>query len=311
MSEGELIIKFLKKHILKTDRKWQVDLELGFRWFPNQFSQDIELIKSQSELITIKTNVLNNLELNTKNLQIIADLLFTSTMSAVTYEEKSLNLITRVPLKGDSFRWLSHLLGQAALLQIAEATYTISRVADAMEASATYKEHPASGPRLLLDNYIEKKIFLTLDQGKQPSKWEEKDFSILEEKIERPAKILTKKPRELSIEFPFGQAVSLCKLTSQTTHPRIGSGLTILQSFPLQINPPNEGIKLCLQLNNQPSNLNSNTYEIGSFCYRNGMINHICFISNSVYEISTMYELYKSCQERAKKLSKTFTGYAW
>ena len=316
MSSGEITFKFLKKHILKTDKKWTLESsnkDNHYTWFPNQFCQKLDLIRKDREIITIETYILEDVELNNQNIEIIADLLFTSTTSSLIYNEGKLSLHCYMTMTEPGEPWEPMLLGEAALMQIAEATYNISKAAKVMGAKEIYCEHPQSGPRLLIDPDIEKHITLSIENGNSPPRWQQSDFNMLLNKglIEPPATILDQNSQSLSVEFPFGTTVSLCKITSQTRHPRIGNGLTIIQSFPFQDMPTSEGINLCLNLNKKESDSLTQTYGFGSYCYRRGMINHICFIPNSVHAPNMLPELYKSCLARAKQMSEEFTGHNW
>jgi hypothetical protein len=316
MSSGEITFKFLKKHILKTDKKWTLESKnknSHYKWFPNQFCQELKLIKGIKEIITIKTDILSGVELNNQNIEIIADLLFTSTTSSLIYDEGKLSLHCYMTMSEPGEYWEPVLLGEAALMQIAEATYSISKIAKVMGAKEIYCEHPQSGPRLLLDSNIEKRIAFSVENGKEATKWAQEEFEQILNKglIEPPATIENQGPQSLSVEFPFGTTVSLCKLTSQTRHPRIGNGLTIIQSFPLQDMPTSEGVNLCLNLNKKEADSLTQTYGFGSYCYRRGMINHICFIPNLAHAPNMLPELYKSCVTRAKHMSEEFTGHNW
>jgi hypothetical protein len=312
MTGAEIVLKYLKRHALKSDQKWQSALEKGYRWYPNQFSQDIELIRSGQEFIRIKTEVLEDVELNHQNLHIIADLLFTSTMSGLIYEDGKLSLCSQLYIDEDNLNWGTKILGQASLLQIAEATFTIAKVADAMGTKAPYKEHPSSGPRLLIDSRIEKTIFNIVEMGKKPSMWSTQDLSQLKLScIKPPAKLISDEQDSVDIEFPFGPYKSICKITNHAQHPRVGSGLTMVQSFPIEGIPHDEGIKLSLNFNYKDLNVNRQGYEIGSYCYRNGLFSYISFIPNCAHSPNLLPNLYTSCKDRAKKISREFTGDTW
>jgi hypothetical protein len=229
-------------------------------------------------------------------------------MSGLAYEDGKLTLYSQLKITENSFQWMPQLLGQISLLQIAEATYSISKIARTMGAKAPYKEHPISGPRLLIDNFIERGIFYLIEVGKEPSKWEKQEFDDFKNHIKPPTRLINDTPKSFDIELPFGPYASVCKISSQTRHPRIGSGLAIIQSFPMEGIPEADGIKLSLKLNKTDLDLMSYQYDFGSYCYKNGLFSHISFLPNNSHSPNLIPKFYNTCIERSKRLSEMFTS---
>jgi hypothetical protein len=207
------------------------------------------------------------------------------------------------------------LLAQAAILQIAEANHTIPHLAMAMgqDVRVPYKEHPLSGPRLLPSPVIEDSILLTREMGQKPSRWKEEEFqnAAHDYMIQPPSVGTLTDHNGLTVVFPYGDFTSICKMTNMQSHPRIGTGLMIAQKFPVENIPLHEGIKLSLELNKKELNTKPKGYGFGSYCYRNGLLSHVCFIPNNSYKPGLLPNFYYSCAERARSKSIELTNQNW
>jgi hypothetical protein len=115
----------------------------------------------------------------------------------------------------------------------------------------------------------------------------------------------------LTVEFPFGNASSLCQLQGDQPHPRYGNGLFILQSFPVDDLTDEEGAKLALELNSVELGQNPSGYGFGSYCYRDGTIHFNSFLPNVVYRAGLLPNLYFTCAARAREMSLRLAGSDW
>lgn len=317
MTTAARIIILLKNRLLNVNKKWQVELKNGYRWFPNQFSQDIEVLGKETnsngiktQFIRIKTEVLTDVELAPRNMDIIDDLLCTSTMCGPIYEDGKLSLCTNIIVNDSTASWIPFLIKEASILQIAEATFTIPYMANVMGAKVPYKEHPTSGPRLLTDHLVEQHLHMVKEIGEKPSQWEQEEFNQIlnEHRGYSPAAKPIQNGNGLIALFPYGYFTSICNLISNRNHPRIGSGLLIEQKFPIENIPLHEGIKLSLKLNKKELNRAPQGYGFGSYHYSNGLLHHSSFIPNHAYSPELLINIYTSCAKRAKLKGEELTG---
>ena len=115
----------------------------------------------------------------------------------------------------------------------------------------------------------------------------------------------------LVVEFPFGESTSLCKMTSEEVNPNIGRGLMVLQCFPMESIALPSGVKLCLEFNQIDLYSDPVGYGMGSYCYRDGLLQFVSFYPNAAYRPNLLPNLYYSCAERARKMSVDLLGEDW
>jgi len=114
-----------------------------------------------------------------------------------------------------------------------------------------------------------------------------------------------------TVEFPYGDFSSLCEARTEEAHPRYGNGLFILQSFPYQVRSETEGMRLAFQLNAQDLGAQPSGYGLGTYLWKDGMIQFVSFLPNIFFSPGLLPNLFFSCALRAHAMSKRLTGADW
>jgi hypothetical protein len=101
-------------------------------------------------------------------------------------------------------------------------------------------------------------------------------------------------------EFIYGKDSSICRCMSDESHPVYGSGLTLVQSFPIGNFSAAEGAQVALTLNQVELTRRPSGYGFGSYCFDNGMIHFTSFIPNMAYREGLIPNLFFACAGRAR-----------
>ena len=115
---------------------------------------------------------------------------------------------------------------------------------------------------------------LVAEAGAKPSPWCDEEFNqaVSQYMQQPPALLATSGGKGLTVEFPYSAGSSLCEMQGDQAHPRIGSGLFLLQSFPVEPMSDASGTRLALELNSEELEHRPSGYGLGSYCYRDGCI---------------------------------------
>jgi hypothetical protein len=112
----------------------------------------------------------------------------------------------------------------------------------------------------------------------------------------------------LTVEFPFGDASSLCQFIGDKDHPLHGKGLLILQRFPHEAPTEADGIRMALEFNRTEFNEHPAGYGLGSYVYVDDIICFTGFIPNLLLRDGLLPDLYYSCAGRAPAMSVRLLG---
>jgi hypothetical protein len=323
MNVGQQTVEWLFSEQLKVDAEWSVKVPGGFRWWAYQHAQTVKVAGQEvgpdgdvGYLISVRTDLLRNVELNEKSLSTLNALLMQgASMAGPVYSvsERTVSLCSIVKVHGGISGWMRPIISVAACLQIGEARIIGSQLAQHIGAQEALSGHPENGLRPAPDEMAGLIDVLIAPMGRQPSKWSPAEFdSVVKQHMQRPpAMLATAGDPGLTVEFPFGERSSLCRLVADQRHPRLGNGLLILQSFPIEDMEAPDGVKLALSLNQTELTEQHSGYGFGIYACREGMLHFSCFFPNAMYRPGLLPNLYFTCASRARAVALRLTGVDW
>lgn len=323
MNSGMQTISWLYNEQLRVDNEWSEPLEHGFRWWADQNAQTIEVIGHESGpdgidgyLISVQTELLHSLDLGDPELLSLSAMFMPSaSMSGVIYceETRRLLLASLVRVYDQISSWMNPMISLASALQIGEARMLGPGLASALGAEFSVSGPPNSSLRDTPDELADLIPNLVVPMGQQSSQWLLEDFSGLVEQYmnQPPAVLATPGEAGFTVEFPYGEMTSLCQVKADVEHPRYGSGLFLLQSFPVSYESEVDGIKLALLLNEIELSEEPFGYGFGSFVYKNDTLNFTSFFPNAMFRPGLLPNIYFTCGRRAQQISARLTGNDW
>ena len=152
-----------------------------------------------------------------------------------------------------------------------------------------------------------------MDPGDQPCAWPEAEFrDAVTQLMDRPPAIAARSTdRGFTVEFPFGDQTSACRVVGDQPHPLYGNGLLVLQRFPVDVESESEGVKLALSLNAADLTSDPTGYGFGSYAYSDGALHFTGFVPNGLYKPGLLPNLYHSCASRAHAMAHRFVDGHW
>jgi hypothetical protein len=323
MDVGQQTVEWLFSAQLKVDAEWSIKVPGGFRWWAYQHAQTVRVAGHEvgpdgdpGYLISVRTELLRNVDLTDDSLDALNVLLlpFVS-MSGPVYSvsERTISLCSMVKVHAGISQWMRPIISVAAGLQIGEARLIGPELARHSGAEEALSGHPRSGFRPSPDEMAGLIDVLIAPMGRRPSNWSPEEFnSVVEQHMQRPpAMLATAGGPGLTVEFPFGEGSSLCRLVADQRHPRLGNGLLLLQSFPSAKMAVSDGVRLALSLNQAELMEQPFGYGFGSYSYRADMLHFSCFFPNAMYRPGLLPNLYYTCASRARAVALRLTGMDW
>lgn len=320
---GRGTLQWLSSNQLKTDPEWSVHLEKGFSWWPDRQRQTVEQVKEMrgpdgetGYVIEIRTDVAKDVDLSESVLRFL-DLFSMQccTMAAPIYDfkSKSISLRSSVRVHDGIAGWMNPLISVAAALQAFEAKSLGSSLASHAGCSVAESPHPSSGFANSPDEIMDLEAELFMPHGEQPSRWLASEFSEAVRKYMQgpPSVMSTDGGQGLTAEFPFGDSTSLLRLQGDQRHPSYGSGLLVLQSFPIPVASELEGIQKAFEFNAWEAASGPYGYLFGSYAFQRGMLHFVSFYPNAMYRQGLIPNLYYAAAERARAVSLRVTGRDW
>lgn len=322
MNAAESTLKWLYREQLKVDDKWSIQTPNGFTWWADKNAQTIEITGEESNsetkayFIRVKTDLFQDIELNEQTCILLNALLMPySSMAGPVYDSKSktLSLCSHVRIHEGIKDWMAPLISTAAVLQIGEARIIGPLVAKQLKATFAETGHPKSGVRLIPDELANIIETLFGPTGKVKSQWSEMEFKeAVTSHMNKPPSLGASYGEDgLTVEFPYGERTSLCQFIASQPHPRYGSGLLFVQSFPVKNLAPESGATLALELNSMELNERPMGYGFGSYCYKDSTLHFNGFLPNAAYRPNFLPSLYYACAGRAVEMSRRFAGDDW
>lgn len=324
MRIGEHTLDWLRISLLQIDAEWLEETPNGFRWWPHQQAQTLEVIGQEIgpdgatvDLVQVRTELLVDLDLDPEALEVLqAVALRTAGMAGPVYhpERRTLDLCSLVRIYAGIEEWMQRLIGMAAVLQLRDAWRGATTMAEVLGARPAVSAHPRSGPRSEPDALITEVLAVLDAEGQAPSRWAGEELGqFAGTALKRSPSLLGfGDTRGFTVEFPYGaDRSSLCEVSTEQVHPWYGRGLALRQRLPVATETPVAGWRLALELNARALAQAPMGYGFGSFGYDKDTLAFQTFLPNAVHRRGLIMNLYLSAAERARLLSVLLTGVDW
>ncbi|MCW1960294.1 MAG: hypothetical protein KIH64_017450 [Mycobacterium sp.] len=322
MNLAEKIIDWLRDEQLQIDEQWSYLLPTGFTWWADQYSQTVEFVLEETGpsgetgyQLAVRTELLRDLDLDENALaQINALPMRCASMSGPVYDApaRRLDLWSLVRVTDDNGDWIRYLLAAAAVTQLAEARLLGPVLAETAGALPATSDHPESGIRTG-PHQMASAAGMFVSSGDEPCAWPESEFGEVLDQCTRqvPAAAAAFDGLGCTVEFPFGDQTSSCRMTGEQSHPLYGNGLLVIQRFPVSAGSDSEGIALALSLNGADLTREPAGYGLGSYSYSDGAIHYSGFVPNALYKPGLLANLYFSAAARAQRMASRFAEGRW
>jgi len=323
MNTGEAALDWLDREQLRVDPEWSVKTSNGFRWWPDQHAQTIEVTGRETGpggeegwWISVRTEVVRLPQLRDEHLEPIRDLLMMpASMAGPAYhaENGTLELASLVRVHEGNASWMRPLIGLAAMLQVLEARNAGPLLAEALGAEEAWSAPQGRPPRETPDELVTGVPLMILAHALGGSPWQGPELKQLgqREASAPPALLATGDERSLTVEFPFGDESSLCRFRADVSHPLYGPGLLVAQTFPVMTRNEVEGLRRALQLNERELTRQPWGYGYGSYMHLDDFLHFICFLPALAHRPGLLAMLYYACAVRAAMVARHFTGRDW
>ncbi len=322
MTVAEDIIDWLRTEQLQIDEQFAYLLPTGFTWWADEYAQTAEFVLEETGpngesgyQLCVRTELLRDLDLDEAALVGINTLpMRCAALSGPVYDAaaRRLDLWSLVRVTDDNSHWIRYLLAAAAVTQVAEARLVGPILADAVGAQAAVSSHPESGSRPVPHQMASAAAVFT-KAGDQDCAWPLSEFEGLLERATGLTEAVTAEidGHGLSVEFPFGEQTSTCRLIGDQPHPLYGNGLLVLQRFPVSSATEAAGIELALSLNGADLTREPAGYGLGSYSCSDGAIYFSEFVPNALHKPGLLANLFSSAAARAHRMASRFVDGRW
>lgn len=313
------IVQHLRESVLNVDAAWSANRRGGFSWWPHQQRQDIFVDRTRTETdgtvlerLVVSTAIGTLGKAKDASHRQIAALTGISTLSGMVCEARKLRLHAHAWVDKSNQPLYDMVLGLVAGLQIHEAALFAAALQKAGLAKPSITPHPVNGLRSEPDEIASVVETLIAPMGQQETPWPAEMFEDLQENYlgGPPCLLANAGPTGLTAEFPFGTESSLLEANTNQTHPVVGKGLWLLNSFRLDDIPgaPSLGP---LALNAWEIE-HANQPFFGSWCAsKNGRIDFVAFVPNVVRHPSATTNFILFGVGRARLMSIKWRGDDW
>ena len=238
MNIAEQIIGWLRAEQLQVDEQWSYLLPTGFTWWADQYSQTVEFVLEETGpsgetgyQLAVRTELLRDLDLDENALsQINALPMRAASMAGPVYDApaRRLDLWSLVRVTDDNGEWIRYLLAAAAVTQLAEARLLAPLLSKSCGALPATSDHPENGVRTD-PHRMASAAGIFVNSGDEPSAWAESEFSEVLTRCSQEVPTSAAAPDGLgfTVEFPFGDQTSSCRVTGDQPHPLYGNGLLV------------------------------------------------------------------------------------
>lgn len=321
MYTGKDTIDWLYTEQLQVDREWSVETERGFRWWPDDHAQTVEILGEvhgpageKGYYISVRTELFKAPNLGADALEAVnKNLMTVASMSGPVYDRDrgALDLCSYALVHEDNYRWINILLNVAAALQIYEARKLGGNFCDfGMENSVS--GHPQNGIRKKREEITTRIPSLIRPTGQLPSRWRDYEFQKVADFMNfiPPTLMASAGGPGLSAEFPFDTFSSLCTMVAYQPHPLYGNGLLVTHRFPVSGKKKDreKWILKALSLNEPVVSPLPAGYGFGSYLFEDGMIVHAAFFPNIIYGPGLLQNLFFSSGARGMAMNTALAG---
>lgn len=319
---AEETIDWLRTDQLQVDEQWSYLLPTGFTWWADEYAQTVEILGEETGpagetgyLVCVRTELLRDLDLSDAALAEINALpMRCAAMAGPVYDAdaRRLDLWSLTRVTDDNGGWMRFLLASAAITQLAEARTLAPMLASATGARPATSEHPQGGQRTPASE-MSSAAGVLVRAGDEPCAWRADEFEDLVAQCadRSPASSAAVDGVGLSVEFPFGDRTSTCRIVGEQPHPLYGNGLLMLQRFPMDVVTDADGLRLALSLNAADLTREPAGYGLGSYVYAEGAIHFTGFVPNALHKPGLLPNLYSSCAARAQRMASRFVDGHW
>ena len=311
MFTGKTLIDQLYSELLHVEEEWSVKTENGFRWWPFDHAQTIDVIGEangpdgkKGYFISVRTELVKVPRLDERILNLINRTLMPhASLAGPVYDSKRgiLELCSHVLVHEGNSKWIGSLLCLAAELQIYE-TQTLANTLEVFNMEKAVSGHPLKGVRKETHKASALVPSIITQIGKEPSKWIGHEFQEVVQDLENWSLSLlaTASKDSMTAEFPYGDFSSLCRIFANQPHPFYGNGLLVTHFFPVsRKNEENMWIQKALLLNEPIVSNKATAYGFGSYLFRDEMLTHVAFFPNVVYRRGLLKNIYMSAGIRS------------
>ena len=321
MYTGRDTIEWLYGHQFKVDEEWSVRTDSGFRWWPTDRAQTVEVVGEadgpsgeRGYYISIRTELFKVTSLDAEALEFLnLTLMPYASMSAPVFDARrgTLDLCSWALVYEEISPWMNILLSIVAAMQIHEA----QKVGDRFRKYGMEKNvsgHPKTGIREGWDQIADLLPAFISAQGREPSRWTAPEFRHAAGLAGNMPPVLHAKAEGhgLSAGFPFGASSSLCRLKADEVHPLYGNGLRLTHFFPVsgKKGEQEKWIRKALSLNEPQPGPDPAGYGFGSYVYRDGVLVYTAFYPNILYSPGLLLNLLLSCGARGMAMNRELAG---
>lgn len=323
MNTGERTIEWLFNNQLQVDREWSIKTKTGFRWWADKNAQTIEVIGqvtvpggASGYLVSVRTELVRSAFLDDRKMKLVNDLQSPfGSLAGIVYDSRgcALNLCSLVVVHDRIEQWMNLLISMAAVTQIWEARIIAPELAKILSAEEAISAHPEHGLRPEHDQMLDLIPTIVAPIGLRPCLWPASEFQeVFDNYVNRPPTLVANIDNTgFTVEFPYGNTSSLCRVMKNLSHPRYGNGLSVVQSFPYPHKSDTEGVKLALSMNEIELTQEPFGYGFGGYTYRGTILQFASFFPNILYKQGLLLNVFFSCQQRARELAVRLTGLDW
>lgn len=240
MTPASRLIQQIRNRVLCVDAEWVEDHEGGFRWWPHLLRQEIYADGQRTgfdgsglEKVVVRTDVCTLNGAVPVTHPGITALTRLATMSGLVLDNGRLRLHAHAWVDSSNLPLYQMVLGTVAGLQISEAALIAGLLEEEGLGEPDYSSHPTSGVREEPDEIasVVETVIVPMGQGKPP--WPARMLDDLRETyMDHPPCLMANSDASgLTAEFPFGVASSLLRVEMTQSHPAIGNGMMVLNSF--------------------------------------------------------------------------------
>jgi hypothetical protein len=243
MSPAAQLIQHLRESVLCVDAEWAINRDGGFSWWPHQQRQDIFVDRKRSEAdgtklerVVVSTEIGNLVQAGHITHRLVTGLTRLATLSGIVCENGHMRLHSHAWVEKSNQPLYDMVLGLVAGMQAHEAALIAAQLQEAGLGEPLLTPHPITGLRDEPDDIALVMNTVIKPAGPKESPWPSEIFDELREQYFSgpPCLWANSDTKGITAEFPFGTESSLLQANKEHTHPVVGKGIWVLNSFNLE-----------------------------------------------------------------------------